>query len=167
MDGSDVEGEEKDAILTIENVPRYLRRSRGVDGKQPPRQMSQRREQTHHRQPSYPVPLYLNPIPLSIPQTSQLTPPEIHPQSPTSPTPPPYAQDLPIPQSLASSIEAIQISLTALHERLSALEHAQRISNAAQGENPWVALARGMGLFRFGKASEERGKGWVVRLIMR
>jgi len=170
IDGSDADDREEDTFA-LPHGPRYLRRSWRDEpsGKQLSRPKSrQRKETSHHREPSIPIPLYIEPTSNTIPHHPQLTPPSENDYPiPSCSTPPPYAQSPSIPPNLASSIEAIQVSLTALHERMSALEHAQRMSLAAQGENPWVALAKGMGLFRLGKGSDERSRGWVVRLVMR
>lgn len=170
IDMSDADDRDDD-IFPATNIPRYVQRSRRdeADGKHASRSRSrQRREFTHRRQPSEAIPLYIEPSTITFSQIPETSPLSENPYQPgVCPTPPPYAPDPSVPPNLASSIEAIQISLTALHERISALEHAQRMSLAAQGENPWVALARGMGLFRFEKGSDERGRGWVVRLVMR
>ncbi|GHJ85878.1 hypothetical protein NliqN6_2280 [Naganishia liquefaciens] len=170
IDISDADDDDEDAFA-VTNVARYVRRLRRdePDGKHGSRSRSRhRRELLHRRQPSEGIPRYIESSATTYPQTPELSlQAEPHYQAPVSPTPPPYAHDPAITPNLAASIQAIQVSLTALHERISALEHAQRMNLAAQGENPWVALARGMGLFRFGQGNDERSRGWVFRLVMR
>lgn len=148
MDGS--EADEKGAVAV--DVGKFVRRCRREGEVVRTRSRSrQRREPVHAR---HAPPLYS-----SSPQ------PQSNPILPV-PAPPQDTAD-PALQTLSSQMETIQISLTALHERLSSLEHAQRQSLAAQsreGGNPWVALARGLGIVRVGKWEE---RGWVVRLVMR
>ncbi|KAJ9113017.1 hypothetical protein QFC22_006113 [Naganishia vaughanmartiniae] len=80
-----------------------------------------------------------------------------------------------INQNLAESLYAIQVSLTALHERMSALEHVQSLalSDVRPEENPWIALFRGLGILASrdsnGVLRDDgvRRKGWVKRLLLR
>lgn len=79
--------------------------------------------------------------------------------------------------NLGESMQAIQVSLTALHERLSSLEHVQMRALAAtrgREENPWMALVRGMGILslRPGAAGTHaatgaKRRGWVLTLLFR
>jgi hypothetical protein len=149
MDGS--EAEEKSA--SVVGVGKSVRRSRREGEVVRTRSRSrQRREPIHAR--LLPAPPLYSSMPHSVIQNDSIPAP---------------AQDLTHPalQTLSVQMETIQISLTALHERLSSLEHAQRMSLAAQSQegNPWVALARGLGILRVGKGKEERG--WIFRLVMR
>jgi hypothetical protein len=152
MDGSEAEEvEEKSAVVV--GVGKFVRRSRReVEVVRTRSRSRQRREPIHARLLNAP-PLYS-----STPQPNNLIP--------TVPAP---AQDSTNPalQTLSVQMETIQISLTALHERLASLEHAQHVSLAAQSQegNPWVVLARGLGIIRVGKGKDERG--WIFRLVMR
>ncbi|KAJ9094277.1 hypothetical protein QFC21_006103 [Naganishia friedmannii] len=78
-------------------------------------------------------------------------------------------------QNLAESLHAIQVSLTALHERMSTLEHVQSLAltGVRPEENPWIALFRGLGILSSRDSNGElrddsvRRKGWVKRLLLR
>ncbi|KAJ9112891.1 hypothetical protein QFC19_000446 [Naganishia cerealis] len=77
--------------------------------------------------------------------------------------------------NLVESVHAIQVSLTALHERMAALEHMQSLALTAvrPEENPWIALLRGLGILASrdgnGQLREDgvRRRGWVGRLLLR
>lgn len=69
--------------------------------------------------------------------------------------------------NLSESIQAIQVSLTALHERLSALEHLHS-HTIRQSENPWTFLLRSLGIFS-SRTSDQRttNRSWILKLVFR
>ncbi|KAJ9117707.1 hypothetical protein QFC24_006421 [Naganishia onofrii] len=134
-------------------------------------------EDSHMQQRLY------SPITYTSRQTeNQYLSPDVHPTFTTprhhleNPLQPKQPEHSPRPnQNLAESLHAIQVSLTALHERMSALEHAQSLvsTGVRTEENPWIALFRGLGILASRDHNGElrddgvRRKGWVKRLLLR
>lgn len=72
----------------------------------------------------------------------------------------------PAQPNLSESIHAIQVSLTALHERLSALEHLHT-RTVQKSENPWTFLLRGMGILSSPRTEQGVNRGWILKLLIR
>lgn len=106
--------------------------------------------------------LHASPNPSSIGQGSTMMPmaPQVYPPAPPAPNPSSYspgAYDVNLPLAL----EQIQTSLTALHERIIALEHSQALM-LAQPADPWTTLLRwfaaiGTGSHRGGGGGQDGG----------
>ncbi|KAI5449806.1 hypothetical protein NCC49_004018 [Naganishia albida] len=67
---------------------------------------------------------------------------------------------------LSESIHAIHVSLTALHERLSVLEHLHSQSIRPPSANPWASLLRALGILPSPRV-EAPSRGWVLQLLFR